>query len=244
MPKTEPASRAALRRASLLNLAIAALVLGLRLLAFALTRSTAILADAVEPVFNIAAAAVTGFGVLASRQPADELHPFGHRKLEFVVVGFHGAMVLGGAMVVALAGVWQLYAAVPVQPTTPALVLFLVSILANAYLGRRLLEIGERHGSPALRAAGRHARFDVLIALAVVVNLVVVGLSQWHWLDPLVSLVMVVVIGHGAVRLLRRAALGLMDTAPSAVREEADRLLQSALDGELIGYHDLRCRDA
>lgn len=232
-----------LRRAATIGVVVAAAVVLLRLAAWWLTRSLAVLADAIDPLLNLLAAVVTAAGVVAGRRPADEEHPFGHRKLEFVVVGFQGAMVLSGAVVVGYAAWWQTTSNVPVRPTTAAVGLFLVSIVVNAALGRYSLAVGVRHGSPALRAAGRHARFDSLVGLGVLANLCLVWAAGWSWLDPLVSAVLITVIVAGAARMLHRAVLGLTDSASPEVQERARRALEQCLGGELIGFHDVRCRD-
>ncbi|MBI2300811.1 MAG: cation transporter [Armatimonadetes bacterium] len=233
-----------LRRAGWLAVLAAALVFGLRLGAWLLTGSLAVLADVIEPLFNLLAATVTLVGVIASRRPADPEHPFGHRKLEFLAVGFHGAMALGGAGVVVYAAIWQWWTPFQVRATPTAVVLFLVSMALSAGLARTLIQSGAEHNSPALRAAGRHAWVDVWVGLGVLLNLLLVGATGWQWLDVAVSLVLVGVAVYGAWRLARRSVLGLMDTAEPGVRGTVDRVVALRIGDELVGYHDIRCRDS
>lgn len=234
----------ALRRAANLSVAVAVLVLVLRLVTYALTHSLAALADAVEPVFNLFAATATRLGVTAGRRPADDTHPFGHRKLEFLAVGFHGTMALVGAAVVLGLAMWQLASGLPIQPTAPAIALFALSVALSAVLSRRLRSVGAEHASPALTAAGHHARLDSYLSVAVLMNLLIAGRPGWAWLDPVASLFVIGWIVHGAVRLLRLAVTGLMDTAEPAVREQIQAVVADRLDAELVGFHDIRARDA
>ncbi|MCC7492590.1 MAG: cation transporter [Fimbriimonadaceae bacterium] len=244
MRATDSGADQTLRRTAWLAVAVALGIVVLRLLAWSQSRSLAVLADSIDPLFNLIAASVTAAGVVAARRPADEDHPFGHRKLEFVAVGVHGATVLSGIITVAVAAVWQWVAQTPLQVTTPALLLFGVSLLLNAYQGHLLLHTGRRYDSPALRAAGRHARLDVWLGGAVAVNLLASTSPRWWWLDPLVSVVVIAVLAVGALRLMRRALLGLLDTAAPEVVEAAQRAIGTVQAPELVGYHDLRIRDA
>ncbi len=209
-----------------------------------MTRSAAVLADAIEPFFNLVAAGVTVIGVQAGRRPADEAHPYGHRKLEYVVVLVHGAMVCTGALVVAYAGLWQLASGVPVQPTPAATALFGVSIGLSYWLGRRLVERGREYDSPALAAAGRHALFDVWIAVGVLANLLLANRHGLFWLDAALSAAIIVAIVSGAARLIIKAVAGLMDTAQPGVRTAVQEVLASGHDDRVVGYHDIRCRDS
>ncbi len=223
---------------------IAAGILALRLTAYAMTGSLAVLADSIEPLFNLLAAAVTLLGVGAARRPADRGHPFGHHKLEFVAVGFHGAMALSGVIVVGGVGWFQWSRDWPVRPTPTAVGLFVGSIALSALLAAAQREAGRRHRSPALRAAARHARLDVLVGLAVLGSLLVAGAEAWQWVDFVVSVGVVVVVAYGALRLLRQALRGLMDTAAEELLERLAAGLDEAVEPPVIGYHDLRCRDA
>ena len=244
MSESQPPVPQALRAAVRASVAVAVAILLLRIIAWFLTRSAAVLADAIEPFFNLVAAGVTAIGVQYGRRPADEDHPYGHRKLEFVVVLIHGALVCGGALVVAYAGLWQYGSGLPIKPTPLAVVLFTATIVITALLGQMLAKCGQEHDSPALLAAGRHARLDVLVALGVLANLLIVGQSGWRWVDPLFTVLLVIAIVFGAVRLILKAAAGLMDTAHPRVRAAVQDVLQSSQDDRVVGYHDIRCRDS
>lgn len=233
-----------LRAAARAAVAVALAILGLRVAAWVMTRSAAVLADAIEPFFNLVAAGVTALGVQAGRRPADDDHPYGHRKLEYVVVLVHGATVCAGALVVAYAGLWQFGSGAPVQPTPLATAVFGLSIALSAWLGKRLLKRGREYDSPALVAAGRHALFDVWVAFGVLLNLLIVGRQGWLWLDATVSAAIILAIVYGAAKLILKAVAGLMDTAHPRVRTAVETVLASCHDDRVVGYHDIRCRDS
>ncbi len=234
----------ALASAGRLAVATALVVLVLRLVTWWLTGSLAVLADTLDPLLNLAAAALTLFGVLSARRPADDEHPYGHRALEHLVVGVQGALALTGVGVVGAAAWYQLRSGQPVTPTVPALILFALSLLANALVARRQRSAGQECASPAMLAAADHARIDVMVGVGVLANLVLAGVYRLVWLDLLVSAVVVTLVLRHALALLRRAALGLLDTSPARAHARAVEALVGQERGALLGHHDVRCRDA
>ncbi|MBI5832171.1 MAG: cation diffusion facilitator family transporter [Armatimonadetes bacterium] len=227
-----------------MGLLAAGLILVLRLISWWLTGSLAVLADTLDPLLNMAAASLTLIGVLGARRPADETHPYGHRALEHLVVGVQGALALTGVGVVGVAACYQLRSGQPVTPTAAAAVLFALSLGANAVVARRQRAAGQACGSPAMVASADHARIDVLVGVGVLANLLLAGVYRLIWLDLAVSALVVYLVLRHALGLLRRAALGLLDTAPAQAHSRATSALRGLVGTELLGHHDVRCRDA
>jgi len=234
----------ALRRAGWLAVAAAALVLGLRVAAFLGTWSLAVLAATLDPALSLVAAVGTLLGVVGSRRPADEDRPFGYRKLEFIAVGVRGGLALCGAAVILYADWHRLSVPARLHPPAWALLVFAASMVINVVVAQRLREVGERLASPALAAAGRHARLDVIAAL--VVSAALLGMMGSHrlWIDTVVSVVLSLQLAGHALSILRQAAHGLMDTASGEVRQQVAALLEARRNGWVVGFHDVRCRDA
>src|ERR1044072_2078292 len=69
-------------------------LLAIKFFAWWLTRSNAILTDALESIVNVVAGAFALFSIIYASRPRDEDHPYGHGKIEFVSAGFEGALVL------------------------------------------------------------------------------------------------------------------------------------------------------
>jgi cation diffusion facilitator family transporter len=234
----------ALSRAGLTGVLVAGVILALRLAAWLTTHSAAVLADTLDPVFNLVAATVTLAAVRLSRRPADEARPFGYHKIEFVTVGVQGAVALAGAAVVTYAAWYQLHSGGQVRATSGALALFAVSIFFSHEQSRAFARVGREHASPALLAAAGHARTDVLVGLGVLANLVIVGWSGWYALDAAVSLLLAAIVAFQAARLLQASALGLLDTSHPEVHAAARLALEAEVHDDLIAFHDLRGRDA
>jgi cation diffusion facilitator family transporter len=81
--------------------------------------------------------------------------------------------------------------------------------------------------------------------VGVVAGVIAVALTGWQRLDPLIALVVAANILWAGARLVRRSALGLLDTAlPAAERETVVAILERYARREGVGYHALRTRQA
>lgn len=78
------------KRAAYLSLAIGILMFFLKVFAFIITGSSAILSDAIESIVHIFATSIAFVSLLISLRPPDESHPYGHGKIEYFSAGFEG----------------------------------------------------------------------------------------------------------------------------------------------------------
>src|SRR5687768_13537517 len=96
-------------RAAVVALVVGASLLGVKFLAYLLTDSAAIFSDALESIVNVVAAAAALYSVILAHRPADQEHPYGHGKVEFMSAGFEGGMMLVAAFVMGLRAVEQFW---------------------------------------------------------------------------------------------------------------------------------------
>jgi cation diffusion facilitator family transporter len=226
------------------SLAIAVTVLGLKAIAWWLTGSVALLADAVESIVNVAASATALAAVLYSQRPADANHPYGHAKAEYFSAVFTGVLIVVAAISILREAWFALLE--PRAPDRPALGLA-VSALAtviNAAWAWVLIRRGRALGSPALRADGRHLLADVVTSLGVIAGVWLVVLTGELWLDPALAAACAVNILWSGFRLMRESVGGLMDEAVAAESLERIRSRVSSHAEGAIEAHDLRTRQA
>jgi cation diffusion facilitator family transporter len=231
-------------RIALSSVFLACAVLGLKLVAWALTGSVALLADAVESVVNVAAAIAALVAVHYSALPADANHPYGHTKAEYFSAVVEGALIVIAAVVI-LHQVWGAFL-MPRAPDQPALGL-LVSAVAtalNAGWATVLFREGRRARSPALVADARHLVADVVTSGGVLLGVGLVALTGILWLDPLLAALTALNILWSGGRLVRESVGGLMDEAvPPGLLARINAALAANGSGA-IEVHDLRTRHA
>jgi cation diffusion facilitator family transporter len=226
------------------SVAVAAAVLVLKLLAWGLTGSVALLADALESVVNVAAALAALAAVRFAALPPDANHPYGHTKAEYFSAVLEGALIVLAAVLI-LHEAWAGLQA-PRAPEQPALGL-LVSAAAtagNAAWAVVLTRRGKGLGSPALLADARHLFADVVTSTGVIVGVALVASTGLLWFDPLLAALTALNILWSGGRLVRSSVGGLMD---EAVQPELLGRIRTALSASADGAieaHDLRTRHA
>jgi cation diffusion facilitator family transporter len=205
VPRTEA-------RAAGLALGLSIGLLGLKLAAYFLTGSAAIFSDALETVVNVVAAGFAMYALSVAHTPADEGHPYGHGKIEFVSAGLEGLLIIVAAAVIFVRTLDTLrFRRVHVGDVGTGLVLLGVAVAGNGLTGLYLIRVGRKHGSLTLEADGKHLYGDAITSIAAVIGLIVVKLSGWVYADPIVALLIAIYFARLGVLLIRRAGAGLMD---------------------------------
>ncbi|WP_458095754.1 cation diffusion facilitator family transporter [Roseomonas sp. WA12] len=226
------------------SLGVGLTVLALKGAAWWLTGSTALFADMLETVVNVAAASAALAAVRYSALPADDNHPYGHAKVEYFSAVLEGTLILVAASMIlqeVYQSLWRLRA--PDQPAL-GLALSFVATVINGTWATILRRRGKRLGSPALVADSHYLMSDVVTSAGVIVGVGLVAMTGLLWLDPVLAGATAIMILFSGARLLRESVGGLMD---EAVRPEELSQIRGLLSAEATGAleaHDLRTRRA
>lgn len=226
------------------SVGIGVAVLALKGAAWWVTGSVALLSDALESIINVAASAAAFLALNISARPADDNHPYGHHKAEYF------SAVLEGVLIVVAAGsiLREAYYGF-LEPRMPeqafeGMMLNGIATVINAAWCMVLLRLGRQWRSPALLADGRHLMTDVVTSVGVLAGFVLVPLTGWPQLDPLLAGLVAINILWTGWALMRESVGGLMDAAPPAdVVARIRELVSLHADGALEA-HDLRTRHA
>ena len=223
----------------------AVLTIALKAAAYFFTGSIGLLSDALESVINLVAALIALLIIKIAAQPPDDDHAFGHDKAEYFSSGIEGVLIFFAALGIIYSAVPRLFAPQPLERIGIGLSITLIATLINLIVGLILIRAGRQHHSIVLEADGRHLLTDVWTSVGVVLGIVVVGLTGWFVLDPIVALLVVLNILWTGFQLIRRSALGLMDTAVSPeTQEKIEEILNSFIKEKQIDYHALRTRQS
>lgn len=232
------------RRYALLSVGAALITIALKASAYWLTGSVGLLSDALESVVNLVAALVAVWALTLAARPADAGHVYGHSKAEYIASAVEGIMILVAAVSIGWAAVDRLFHLRALEQVWLGLAISLVAAGINGAVAIILLRAGNRLRSITLRADAHHLLTDVWTSAGVVVGVVLVALSGWLILDPLIALLVAANIVWAAIRILRDTAGGVLDAALPADE-------QAQITGILVPYatqgmtfHALRTRIA
>jgi cation diffusion facilitator family transporter len=226
------------------SVAVAIAVLGMKAVAWWVTGSVALFADALESVVNVAAALAALAAIRYSAMPADANHPYGHAKAEYFSAVLEGVLIVVAALLI-LREAWGALLA-PRMPEQPGLGLAVSAVASavNAAWAMLLMRRGRALRSPALLADARHLWSDVVTSVGVIAGVGLVVATGILWFDPLLAALTAANILWSGFRLLRESVGGLMDEAvPPATMERIRRIVAAEATGA-IEAHDLRSRHA
>lgn len=233
------------RKQYAMNFSLAASLLMLvgKLIAYFMTKSTAILSDAVESVVHIFATGVAAFGLWYATRPPDKNHPYGHGKITLFSVGLEGFLVFTAAMLIIMQGAKALIKGPELRELGWGLLITATLGTVNMFLGLFLVKTGRETGSAALVANGQHVFSDMWTSYGVVFGVAVVWMTGVAWLDPIVGILAAGAIFYTGIKLMINAFDQAMDKVSERDTAEIQSVLESAQrEGLIISYHQLRHR--
>jgi cation diffusion facilitator family transporter len=241
---SENPARRSLTRFAWLSIAAALATMALKSLAWYVTGSVGLLSDALESLVNLGGASMALWMLWLAAQPPDHEHAYGHDKAEYFASGFEGMLIFVAGGAIAWAALPRLWQPQPLEQTGLGLAVAALAAVINLVVARVLLRAGGLYRSPTLTADARHLMTDVWTSVGVIGGVGLVHFTGWLRLDPLLALAVAANILWTGYRLVREAAMGLMDTAwPEILQAE----LRGVLDGfraRGIEFHAVRTRGA
>ncbi len=178
------------------------------------TASLGLISTGIESTGDVVAAVVTFFAVRLGARPADESHPFGHRRAENLSALAEASILLGGGVVVVIEAVQRLIGGS--DSLTARWYVFAViglAIVVNLMRAGVAARSAKRYASAALRSNSFHFASDVGGSIAVLVGLIAVR-AGFRDGDAISALIVASFIFTAAGRLIVENGQVLMDSAP------------------------------
>lgn len=227
-------------RAAWISAIASILIFFLKMVAYRITGSTAVLSDATESIVNVIASIVALFVIRYASQPADSEHPYGHGKAEYFSSAFEGGMIFFAAIMIIGESAKALIYQEPTQKLEMGLLVVGGAALINLALGLYLRHVGKTHQSDALSASGAHVLSDVLTTAGVMVGLALVLLTGMAWLDPVIAIAVGLHLAYSGLKIVRESLGGLLDEVDSASLDSLVSSLQKMRVPGIIDIHHLR----
>lgn len=237
-------NRSFLTRYAWLSIGAAVATIGLKAAAYLLTGSVGLLSDALESLVNLAGAILALIVLTIAAQPPDQEHTYGHSKAEYFSSGVEGALILLAAASIGFTAVERLLQPRELEAIGLGLGISVIASLINFGAAWVIRRAGQRHSSPTLEANSQHLFTDVWTSVGVLIAVALVAISGWLWLDPVIALLVAANITWTGVHIVRRSALGLMDTALPAAELSRVKAILDGYKAAEVRYHALRTRQS
>lgn len=173
------------------------LLSGLKITVGLIGHSSAIIADGIHSFSDLLTDVVAIFGGMMSRKPADEKHPYGHGKIEYLTSIIIGSVVfiIGSALILS---------AISKEPVISSPIVVYVSILTivskyilATYISRR----GKEYDNAILVASGKESMADVLSSIFVLASAIAMQMTNYAHFLIYSDTVATVVVGMFIIRI-------------------------------------------
>ena len=237
-----PPSRTDPVKIAAIGVGVALLVLGLKFVAYLMTGSVALYSDAMESIINVVASGAALLALRVAARPADDNHPYGHTKAEYLSAVVEGVLIVLAALSILRVAVPDVLNPRPIEASYLGMGVNLLASVLNFLWASFLLRFGRTHRSPALLADGKHVMSDVVTSVGVLIGVVAAKLTGWAALDPILAILVALNILWSGWHLLSESVGGLMDKGVDETTEERIRHVMSTHASGALEMHDLRTR--
>ncbi|MFC3748367.1 cation diffusion facilitator family transporter [Paenibacillus sp. GCM10012306] len=217
-------------------------IVSLKLVIGIVTGSVAIISEAIHSALDLVASLIAFISVRISGRSADKGHPYGHGKVENISGTVETLLIF-------VAGIWIIYECVhkimnPTEIEFPFLGILVMVIGGgvNFVVSLKVKKKAEELHSVAMKSNALHLLTDVFTSLGVAFSLLLVTLTGWTVLDPVIGIVLAIYIMREAFKLLKESFPPLIDARLAEEEEKEIILLIESFKGRYIEFHDFRTR--
>jgi len=218
------------------------LLIVLKLIAGIVSGSVSIISEAIHSMMDLVAAVIAFFSVRISSRPPDKEHPYDHGKFENI------SGVIEGLLILVAAG-WIIFEAVnkfnnpePVGFLYLGFTVMIISAIVNFFVSKRLYKVAKQYDSIALEADAIHLKTDVYTSAGVAFGILLIWITDLHFLDPIIAICVALIILYESVVLIKNALKPLLDTSlPESDLEVIQTTLKNYTN-DCINYHKFRTR--
>jgi cation diffusion facilitator family transporter len=216
-------------------------VFGIKLAAYFISNSVALLSDALESIVNIAASGLMLFSVCISERAPDSSHKYGHEKIEDISSLIEGIFIIIAAFLIIHAAAGRLFEPTELFELDVAIGVSMFATALNAGLSLLLINTAKSCGSTALEGDAKHLFSDVISTAGVWIGLFVAQLTGWGFLDSILAFVVAALIARIGAGLVLKSSNRLMD---QSCKEEEAKIMEvlGRHSFQFIDFHDLKTR--
>jgi cation diffusion facilitator family transporter len=215
-------------------------LLVIKLVAYYLTHSVAVLTDALEGIVNVVAGFFGLYSLNLSAKPRDADHPYGHGKIEFVSAAVEGVMIVVAGVLIIVESLRNLVSPSAISQLDIGIILIAVTAAVNFVVGGICVRTGRKNKSLALEASGKHLQSDTYTTVGILVGLALIYATNIQWLDSAIALVFSLFILYTGFKILRTSLAGIMDERDQELLDEMIKSLDKDRSINWVDLHNLR----
>jgi len=220
--------------------AIGAVLLVIKMAAWYLTNSIAILTDALESIVNVVAGLIGVYSLYVSAKPKDRDHPYGHGKAEFLSAAVEGTLIIVAGILIIYKACRSIIHPEPIQKLNYGIILVIGTAIVNYVMGLMCVQTGKKNNSAALTASGEHLKTDTYTTAGIIVGLILLYFFKYPWIDSAVALLFAFIIMITGYKIMRSSIAGIMDEVDTKLLNKMVATLNANRRENWVDMHNLR----
>ena len=199
--------------------------------------SIAISADAVNNLSDAGSSAITLIGFKMAAKPADDEHPFGHGRIEYVAGLVVAIIIVAVGLNFLKTSFERILHPAEITITTTALLILLLTLPVKLWMFFFYRKVARRIGSETIHAVAFDSLSDILTSSLVILSLLISHYTAFP-VDGIAGLLVALFIISGGAKVLREIINPLLGECPDRklVTEIRERLLRCK---DICGVHDI-----
>ncbi len=225
------------RTAGIVGIVANLLLSALKLFVGTVSNSVSVTADALNNITDAGSSVITLIGFRLSEKPADEDHPYGHARTEYITGLIISFLILLIGFEILKSSVIKIFNPEPGEFQIPALIILAVSIVAKLWLSLFNKKLGKTIKSQALEATAADSRNDAISTSAVLTAALISKFAGID-LDAYMGVMVAIFILVSGIKLVKETVSPLLGQAPS---KELFELIENRIltYDNVLGVHDL-----
>ncbi|MDX2047493.1 MAG: cation diffusion facilitator family transporter [Chitinophagaceae bacterium] len=219
---------------------VAVLLFIIKIAAWWLTGSVAILTDALESTVNVVAGFISLYSLFVAAKPKDAEHPYGHGKAEFVSAAVEGTLISIAGLVIIYEAIDNLIHPHELKKLDYGIILVAITAIINFATGWYCVQTGKRNNSLALIASGKHLQSDTWSTLGIIAGLALIYFTRLVWIDSAVAIIFGFLIIFTGYKIIRSSLAGIMDEADKELLEKMVKICNENRRTNWVDLHNLR----
>lgn len=184
----------------------------LKIITGIISGSLSIISEAIHSLSDLFASVLTFFSVMKSSQPADRDHPYGHGKYEDMAGFIEGLLIIFAALFIIWEASKKIIFGINIDTeNNMGIIVMFVAVVLNIVVSSFLFKVAKETNSISLYADGEHLRTDVYSSLSVMLGLILIRVTGYTILDPIIAIIVAAIIFKAGYSISKKAASNLLD---------------------------------
>ncbi|MDI1233069.1 MAG: cation diffusion facilitator family transporter [bacterium] len=219
---------------------VSVLLFIIKVVAWILTSSVAILTDAMESTVNVVAGFIGLYSIILSSKPKDKEHPYGHGKAEFLSSAIEGVLISVAGLIIIYEALNNLIHPHQIKKLDYGIVLIAITAVVNYIVGQICVNKGKKENSPILIASGSHLKSDTYSTLGLLLGILLIIITGKEWIDSAAALLFAFIIIFTGYKIIRRSIAGIMDETDNEIIAVIIKVLNEHREVEWVDIHNMR----